>query len=244
MQIDWFTLVAEIINFLILVWLLQRFLYAPIVNAMEKREQAIAETLQDAEQKRKRAEEAEQEYESLRQEFESDRDQRKLQVRKEVNEHHKKLLKKARQDADEMREHWKLALRQEKSAFLREIEQRIGASAVEVARCALADLANEQLETAIVNVFVQQLQEKQEEINNAFENGSLRISSAFELTAEQRQAVVSVLSVEAEYHVDPDLLCGIRLTTGEYQIVWDFASYTQALQEQFEAAIQSTAVNS
>ena len=35
---DWFTVIAQIINFLILVALLKRFLYGPIIRAMERRE--------------------------------------------------------------------------------------------------------------------------------------------------------------------------------------------------------------
>ena len=42
MLIDWFTVVAEIVNFLILLWLLKRFLYKPVLNAMDKREATIA----------------------------------------------------------------------------------------------------------------------------------------------------------------------------------------------------------
>ena len=241
MQIDWFTLVAEVVNFLILVWLLQRFLYEPIVNAMKKREQAIEETLQEADQKRKQAEEEEQKYQALQQELENERDQRLRQAREEADERRVKLLEKAREEANEMREHWELALQQEKNAFLGEIEQRIGTSAVEVARRALADLANKQLEAEVVNVFVQRLQDKQDEIKGAFENGTVRINSAFELNEDYRKAIESALPIDAEYQIDPDLLCGIRLTTGEHQVSWDFASYTQALREQFEVAIQSAA---
>jgi len=38
MLIDWFTVVAQVINFLILVWLMKRFLYKPILNAIAARE--------------------------------------------------------------------------------------------------------------------------------------------------------------------------------------------------------------
>ena len=41
MQIDWLTVAAQIANFLVLVWLLQRFLYRPITEAMARREERI-----------------------------------------------------------------------------------------------------------------------------------------------------------------------------------------------------------
>ena len=52
MPIDWFTVVAQAINFLILVWLLKRFLYKPILHAIDEREKGIAAQLAQAEAKK------------------------------------------------------------------------------------------------------------------------------------------------------------------------------------------------
>ncbi|MFQ3186924.1 MAG: F-type H+-transporting ATPase subunit b, partial [Marinomonas primoryensis] len=52
MLIDWFTVIAQLINFLVLVWLLKRFLYRPILNAIDAREKRIADELADADEKR------------------------------------------------------------------------------------------------------------------------------------------------------------------------------------------------
>ena len=48
MSIDWFTVAAQIINFMVLVWLLQKYLYKPVLNAVRKREQKIAGQLSEA----------------------------------------------------------------------------------------------------------------------------------------------------------------------------------------------------
>ncbi len=48
MLIDWFTVGAQALNFLILVWLMKRFLYKPILNAIDAREKKIAAELADA----------------------------------------------------------------------------------------------------------------------------------------------------------------------------------------------------
>ncbi len=55
MLIDWFTVVAQIVNFLILVWLLKRFLYKPILDALDAREKKIAKELADADLKKTEA---------------------------------------------------------------------------------------------------------------------------------------------------------------------------------------------
>ena len=54
MLIDWFTVGAQAVNFLILVWLLRQFLYKPILNAIDAREKRIASELADANAKRSR----------------------------------------------------------------------------------------------------------------------------------------------------------------------------------------------
>ena len=48
MKINWFTVIAQVINFLILVWLLKKFLYKPILNAVNDREKKISDELKDA----------------------------------------------------------------------------------------------------------------------------------------------------------------------------------------------------
>ena len=55
MLINWFTVCAQAINFLILVWLLKRFLYKPILHAIDEREKGIAAQLADAEAKKAEA---------------------------------------------------------------------------------------------------------------------------------------------------------------------------------------------
>ena len=59
MLINWFTVAAQIVNFLILAVLLKRFLYGPIVRAMAAREERIASEMAAAAQKRREAEQEE-----------------------------------------------------------------------------------------------------------------------------------------------------------------------------------------
>ncbi len=63
MGADWFTVVAQIINFLILVALLKRFLYGPIIRAMDRREAEIASRMDAASDKTADAEKQRIRYE-------------------------------------------------------------------------------------------------------------------------------------------------------------------------------------
>ena len=69
MLIDWFTVSAQVVNFLILVWLMKRFLYKPILHAIDAREQRIATELADADAKRAEAEKEREKFQKNNEEF-------------------------------------------------------------------------------------------------------------------------------------------------------------------------------
>src|ERR1035438_10738701 len=73
MLIDWFTVLAQVVNFLILVWLLKRFLYRPILDAIDAREKRIAKELADADAKKTEAQKERDEFEQKNQECDQQR---------------------------------------------------------------------------------------------------------------------------------------------------------------------------
>jgi F-type H+-transporting ATPase subunit b len=73
MLIDWFTVGAQIVNFLILVWLLKHFLYKPILDAIDAREKKIAAELADADTKRTEAEKERADFENKNKTFDQQR---------------------------------------------------------------------------------------------------------------------------------------------------------------------------
>ncbi len=73
MLIDWFTVGAQALNFIILVWLLKRFLYKPILNAVDAREKRIAAELADADAKKTEARRERDEFQRKNKEFDQQR---------------------------------------------------------------------------------------------------------------------------------------------------------------------------
>ena len=118
MLIDWFTVIAQIFNFLILVLLLRRFLYRPIINAMAEREARIAAKLEEARRKR---DEAAAEIETYRQknaEFAQEREKLVREAEATVADRRKVWLEEARAEVNDSRSRWQKALAQEKEALL------------------------------------------------------------------------------------------------------------------------------
>ncbi len=102
MLIDWFTVVAQAVNFLILVWLLKRFLYQPILNAIDAREKRIAAELADADAKKAEAQQEREEFRRKNAEFDQQHTALLNQATAEAAAERQRLFDAARNDADKL----------------------------------------------------------------------------------------------------------------------------------------------
>src|SRR5665647_3755722 len=103
MQINWFTVIAQVLNFLILVWLLKRFLYKPILNAIEAREKKVADQLSDAESKKEEANKELTQYQQKNEEFDQKKEEMTSEAITQSKEEKQKLFDQVRKDADALR---------------------------------------------------------------------------------------------------------------------------------------------
>ena len=126
MLINWFTVVAQIVNFLILVALLKIFLYDRIIAAMDRREQRIQSRLETAEEKRAEAERERRTYEGRRREMEAKRDEMLKSAREEAEEKREALIGAAREEAEALQKRWRESLEADQEAFLRELREQAG----------------------------------------------------------------------------------------------------------------------
>ena len=157
MPINWFTVIAQTINFLILVWLLKRFLYRPILSAIDDREQRITARIAQADAK---VAEADLEREAFRQKSEAFDQQRAELLKRATDEakaQRERLLELARKDADALRARRLEAFRAEQRDLSQEIYRWTQDEVFAIARKTLADLANTRLEERTGEVFVDRL---------------------------------------------------------------------------------------
>ena len=250
MRIDWFTIAAQILNFLVLVYLLRRFLYPAIIGAMDKREKLIAERLAAAEEKAKKASEAEVSYILQKQELAASSEQLIAQARQEAEALRQKLSEQARADVDADKARWREAIKSQEDEFLQLLRVRTAEQVAATVRRTLQDLADEQLEQRIVSRFVERLQntEKVEiaAIRKTLEKDKtgIRVASAFELPEDTRRLVRDALRAQLSTEVEPtfetsaDLIGGIELRVGEIRISWSMQSYLDELEQQVAKAME------
>lgn len=255
MDIDWFTLAAQLINFFVLVGLLRWFLYDPIMNAMEQRENRISERLQEADEKRKQADQEAEEYHEKRRRIDEERDQLMDEAREEARETRERLLKESRHSVTEHRDEWLTALKREKDRILDDFRQQVGKMAEAAARQALKNLADQQLEERIEQQFLHRFRELDEESLeeikshvSSSEQAKVLLQSAFETSAsfrkELEQAIQEKLDLDTELRAEvaPEVICGIELDLAGFQLGWSLREHLRDLSAEFEERMRHEAI--
>ena len=243
MLIDWFTVGAQALNFFILVWLMKRFLYKPILHAIDERENRIATELANADRKKAEAQKESDEFKHKNEEFDQQRAALLSKATNEARAERQRLLDEARKSAAALHSKRQETLRNEAQTLRQAVSRRTQQEVFAIARKALADLATTSLEERLGSVFTRRLQEMDgptkadlaEALKTASEPALVR--SAFDLPAEQRAAIQNALNetFSAEIHVrfesSPDLISGIELTTNGQKVAWSIADYLASLEK-------------
>ena len=137
MQVDWITTIAQIINFLVLVYLLRRFLYRPIVAAMDRREAHVAQRLEEAAQQSTLAQQQGNDYREKLHDLEQQREQLIEAAKREAEAQRIQLMDELRSEITTIRSRWHEEVKREQQAFLDQARQMVGDQVCRVARQAL-----------------------------------------------------------------------------------------------------------
>jgi F-type H+-transporting ATPase subunit b len=243
MIIDWFTVVAQAVNFIILVWLLKRFLYKPILDAIDAREKRIEVELADADAKKAEALKERDAFLRKNEAFDQQRAALLSAAEVEANTERRRLLDEARRAADALSVKRQQSLRSDARDLSRAIRERTQNEVFAIARKALMDLATTTLEERLCDVFVRRLRELEglakaglaESLKTASEPALVR--SAFALPAEQRAAIQRALDeirgaeVRLRFETAPELVAGIELAGDGQKVGWSISDYLASVQE-------------
>ena len=243
MLIDWFTVGAQALNFIILVWLLKRFLYQPILNAVDAREKRIAAELADADAKKAEAKQERDEFQHKNEEFDQQRAALLSRATDDAHAERQRLLDDARKAADALSAKRLEALRSEAKNLNQAIRRRTEQEVFAIARKALTDLAATSLEERMCEVFIRRLRtmdrKAKEDLGECLKTASepAVVRSAFDLPAAQRAAIQKALNetfsadVRVRFEAAPNLVSGIELTTNGQKVAWSIADYLALLEK-------------
>ena len=251
MLIDWFTVAAQVINFLILVWLLKRFLYQPILDAIDAREKRIAAELADADAKKAEAKSERDEFQHKNEAFEQQRATLMSQATEAAKAERQRLLDEARQAADALSAKRMETLRNDSHTLTQAIRRRAQEEVFAITRKTLADLASMSLEESMVEVFTRRLRELDEQAKDTL-GQSLKttaepalVRSAFDLPEAQRAAIQNALNetfsadIAIRFETAPELVGGIELGANGQKVAWSIAEYLTSLENGVEELLKA-----
>jgi F-type H+-transporting ATPase subunit b len=253
MHIDWFVFLAQIFNFLLLMYLLKRFLYGRIIKAMDDREAKIAARFAEAEELKVQANEAAQLYEKRNQALKEKKEIMLNEATMAADAKRKELMEKVRVEVDAVKTRWQDMLVREQDAFFSDLRQRAAKQLYATARKALSDLADADLEERIVDEFLRRIQaldeEKSIQMRKAISGGGnlVTIQSAFGIPAPRQTQIEEVLKKQitngfkVRYLLEPDIVSGIEMRVNGHKIAWSLNEYLETLVESLTETLQKEA---
>lgn len=237
MQIDLFTFIAQLINFLVLVWLLKRFLYKPILKAVDEREKHIAMQIQEAETLKKEATIELDNFKHKNNEFDQHRQGLLNTAINVADSKRQKLLEQTHGEIENLRLQLQENIKAEQQNLSSEIINRTRKEVFSIVKKTLQDLASTSLEDQMTVVFINRIKnldskEKDLMLSEIRQNkGEVLVRYAFEPSPNQQVAIKDFICNEffaeakVKFETDPKLVSGIELVAAGYKLVWSIEDY-------------------
>ena len=250
MLIDWFTVMAQIVNFLVLVWLLKRFLYKPVLQAIDKREEGIAAQIDAAETAKREAEELSDLFKGKNDDFDRQFSERLADAEAEVETRKQQWLAEARSASETLTEQRHALLKKEAQEFEEDFSRQIRETVIAILKKILQDLAGTDFEERIATVVLERLampETAESWQTHLSENRQdpVTVTSAFPLSSEQKEqfekAIRAVLpdAVQISFDNDPALICGIEIRFSDLKVAWNVQNYLDSLQRKLTVMVDA-----
>lgn len=247
MLIDGLTVAAQIVNFLLLVWLLKRFLYRRILDTIDAREQRIAASLGEAATREQAAGEQLAACEARLRDFDERRAAMLAEARLEAEKIATEMTEQARQQVQALAAQWRQELDRERATLLDDFRRRIAAEVVQLTRRTLEDLTCLDLQECAVLAFLDKIRTIDEDARRSLAHGDLLIRAAFDVPEETRLRIRQAL--EDHLHAPPRLRfehvpglgLGLELRGDGWRIGWNSESYLESLQQDLLSALEPAA---
>ncbi|MDR3079048.1 MAG: hypothetical protein LBU15_03340 [Rickettsiales bacterium] len=227
MNIDAFTFVSQILNFLLLLFILRRFLYGPLARIIRDRQEYIRSTVETAEDRLREAEDKKEAYQA---ELNSMESQRKIQMERlgeEVAEYREAQIKIVRDEVESRKTEFMKHLDSERDALLDDLIASICLNIGDFLVDVFVSLSNSSLENSVLDKFLDEIgnfpNESVEKINKSSGNSLLFVSS-FELNASQRALVEKTLRKKCiacetlVFRMDREIGLGNKIVAGSLTI--------------------------
>lgn len=250
MNIDFFTLGAQIINLLILLFLLRKFLYLPVLKVLEERKNLLDNEYSEAEKTRKKAELLEQKMQKEYALIEEEKQRIFAETKIKVQELEQKLIDEAYIEFNKARKSWKNKLLSEQKTFEFVLQKLIVEYFARFTDSALMQMADVNLNELFIHKLKQKLSELNKEQKADFERDFLsskilNVCTAEELSLQTKNEFEIFLKnnfnisekLKLKFFVDKKLICGVELKVDERMLAWNLAEYIADFSKNLNEAV-------
>lgn len=253
MEFDAFTVVAQLVNFAVLVAALRLVLYKRVVAAIDQRGEALEARRLEAEAARERADDEARQLREARAELDERSHQLMVQARADAAEERSKLLEGARDEVEAVRESWRAELEQERAAVHRSLQAGLASALGEALDRIIVDLADQRLGAVVARqladrlVTAESLGLEAPSTQTGAPRLEIEVTSAPALDSATKQLLREVLATcitqphSVQFGVDPDLLLGLRLRLGEREVQWSASDHLHRIAADIDAELAARA---
>jgi len=242
MQISLFEIIALIINFFVLLFLLQKLFYRPVMKIMEERQQKIEDSISNAERKNEEAQELIRTYEQKMSEIEKEKMEIMNEAVKEAGEYKRDLVEKYEKEAEVKKSAFMEDVREDREAIHAEIRTFMVKGTVDIARNLVDSFKREDLENYLFEALLERIRTFSEENPEGArrEGGAFILISAGEVDERKKEQLEYVLqenrleTTSLELREDPSLVVGYMLKMPDYTIYSSISHFVDRKEEQLD----------
>lgn len=244
MQINWFEIVVEILNFFILLALLNKFLFKPVMAAMEKREEEIANTVKSAEAKFIDGEKLVKEYELKISQVKNKEEEIINQANKDAEEKRDLLFTQYKEEMRLKKQNFENEFNNEKSDFIKEFRNFLANYTVKISKKLLLPVSKTELEDKVFEGLLTTLSQIDEDIlieERKIKKGNLQIQSSNVIQDHQKEEITKkILSIlkkdlnelNIEFQIVTELIYGYKIIFNTFTVNENLDFYLQDLEDE------------
>ncbi len=230
-----YTIIAQILNFAVLIFLLNKFLYKPVLKTMEKRRSNIKQKIEETEKKLQESDKLKEDYLNKLKEVEKENVILRKQAIEDVKKFKELELQKAKDDISIKKDKFNDYLQLEQKNLIENFNDNLADMFIEYSNNILKVIANSNLQNEIVNSFIEKLNGlTSDKINsiNELNLDTIYILSNSDLNEEERKLIHDSLISKGlifkniEYSIDKKLILGIELRARSYVLSWNVKELT------------------
>lgn len=226
MDVNWTSFILEIINFLVLVWILKRFLYKPVLGVIARRREGIEQAMAEAQELKTQAQALQDQYENRLSDWEAEKQQAREALNRDLESERQGRLQELQQALGQEREKAAEAEARRQADARRKAEETALVQAAGFAARLLEALSGPELEAKLLDLLLAQLPQLQAgqvaRLRQSHAEDGIEVCSAYPLDEGQRQALEMALgqllgtTPTVTYRQEAGLMAGLRISIGAW----------------------------